>query len=168
MLVHGRDDLYYVILLSQSAHDRKDLTGQCHAGHAADLPFHPLSLIIIIAVKPGMAVNGDFFLLADVIESTSRALQPNSEKAIEKLVNSLIDEDLTEGQLDESGLTLGDIRKIRESFIKTLKGRFHVRVKYPGNDELLSPAEQAATQTAVAQPNLPADVAPVPLKEEMS
>ncbi|MCB8926375.1 MAG: HDIG domain-containing protein [Ardenticatenaceae bacterium] len=107
-------------------------------------------------------------MLADVIESTSRALQPNSEKAIEKLVNSLIDEDLTEGQLDESGLTLGDIRKIRESFIKTLKGRFHVRVKYPGNDELLSPAEQAATQTAVAQPNLPADVAPVPLKEEMS
>ncbi|MCP4415638.1 MAG: HDIG domain-containing protein [Chloroflexi bacterium] len=76
-------------------------------------------------------------LLADAIESTSRALQPNSEKAIEKLVNSLIDEDLTDGQLDESGLTLGDIRLIRESFIKTLKGRFHVRIKYPGNEALL-------------------------------
>lgn len=75
-------------------------------------------------------------MLADVIESTSRALQPNSEKAIEKLVNTLIDEDLTEGQLDDSGLTLGDIRQIRASFIKTLKGRFHVRVKYPGNEEL--------------------------------
>jgi len=75
-------------------------------------------------------------MLADAIESTSRALQPNSEKAIEKLVNTLIDEDLTEGQLDESGLTLGDIHLIRASFIKTLKGRFHVRVKYPGNEEL--------------------------------
>jgi putative nucleotidyltransferase with HDIG domain len=107
-------------------------------------------------------------MLADVIESTSRALQPNSEKAIEKLVNSLIDEDLTEGQLDESGLTLGDIRKIRESFIKTLKGRFHVRVKYPGNDELLSPDEQAGVETAVAQTNLPADVAPLPLSEELT
>ena len=85
-------------------------------------------------------------MLADVIESTSRALQPNSEKAIEKLVNSLIDEDLTNGQLDESSLTLGDIRMIRESFIKTLKGRFHVRVKYPGNDSLLSADEQIPTE----------------------
>lgn len=97
-------------------------------------------------------------MLADVIESTSRALQPNSEKAIEKLVNSLIDEDLTDGQLDKSGLTLGDIRLIRESFIKTLKGRFHVRVKYPGNDAILSPEEQAVVETAVAAPRLPADV----------
>ena len=106
-------------------------------------------------------------MLADVIESTSRALQPNSEKAIEKLVNSLIDEDLTEGQLDESGLTLGDIRLIRDSFIKTLKGRFHVRVKYPGNDALLSPDEQAVVETAVAQPRLPADVSPTQLSKDV-
>ncbi len=92
-------------------------------------------------------------MLADVIESTSRALQPNSEKAIEKLVNSLIDEDLTDGQLDESGLTLGDIRQIRESFIQTLKGRFHVRVKYPGNEDLLLVQDQAGIETAVSQPN---------------
>lgn len=76
-------------------------------------------------------------LMADAIESTSRALQPDTPRAIEKLVNTLIDEDLAEGQLDESGLTLGDIRLIRASFIKTLKGRFHVRVKYPGNEELV-------------------------------
>ena len=76
-------------------------------------------------------------LLADAIESTSRALQPDTPRAIEKLVNSLIDEDMTQGQLDESGLTMGDIQKIRASFIKTLKGRFHVRVKYPGNEELM-------------------------------
>lgn len=107
-------------------------------------------------------------MLADVIESTSRALQPNSEKAIEKLVNSLVDEDLTEGQLDESGLTLGDIRLIRESFIKTLKGRFHVRVKYPGNEELLSADEQAVVETAVSQPRLPADVVPSTLSEDLT
>ncbi|MCP4360783.1 MAG: HDIG domain-containing protein [Chloroflexi bacterium] len=75
-------------------------------------------------------------MLADATESASRALQPNTVKDIEKLVNTLIDEDLTAGQLDESGLTLGDISLIRASFIKTLKGRFHVRVRYPGNEEL--------------------------------
>jgi putative nucleotidyltransferase with HDIG domain len=77
-------------------------------------------------------------MLADAVESTSRALQPNSEREIEKLVNTLIDEDVTEGQLNESGLTMGDISKIRASFIKTIKGRFHVRVKYPGNDEMMA------------------------------
>lgn len=83
-------------------------------------------------------------LLADAVESTSRALQPDTPKAIEKLVNSLIDEDMTQGQLDDSGLTMGDIQKIRASFIKTLKGRFHVRVKYPGNEELMVSSSQPA------------------------
>jgi cyclic-di-AMP phosphodiesterase PgpH len=80
-------------------------------------------------------------LMADAIESTSRALQPDNPKGIEKLVNSLIDEDLMGGQLDDSGLTMGDIHLIRQSFIKTLKGRFHVRVKYPGNEELLGESD---------------------------
>lgn len=78
-------------------------------------------------------------MLADAVESTSRALQPHTEKEIEKLVNTLIDEDLTEGQLDDSGLTLGDIHMIRASFIKTLKGRFHVRTRYPGNEAMQIP-----------------------------
>ncbi|MEM7332192.1 MAG: HDIG domain-containing metalloprotein [Chloroflexota bacterium] len=94
-------------------------------------------------------------LMADAIESASRALQPDTPKAIEKLVNSLIDDDLADGQLDESGLTLGDIRKIRASFIKTLKGRFHVRVKYPGNDELMAdqPAETPPAPEPIAETN---------------
>jgi cyclic-di-AMP phosphodiesterase PgpH len=75
--------------------------------------------------------------LADSIEATSSALRPNTEAAIEKLVGTIIDEHLREGQLDRSGLTLGDINRLRESFIETLKGRFHVRVRYPGNDQLV-------------------------------
>jgi membrane-associated HD superfamily phosphohydrolase len=74
-------------------------------------------------------------MLADAVEATSTAVRPDSEKAIEKLVNSIIDSDLTDGQLDDSGLTLGDVHLIRASFIETLKGRYHVRVRYPGNEE---------------------------------
>lgn len=75
-------------------------------------------------------------MLADSVEATSSALRPSSEKDIEKLVNTIVDEHITEGQLNHSGLTLGDIRVVRASFIETLKGRFHVRVRYPGYEEL--------------------------------
>jgi hypothetical protein len=34
-------------------------------------------------------------------------------------------------------LSLGDIEQLRVSFIETLKGRYHVRVQYPGNELLL-------------------------------
>ncbi|MCB8945625.1 MAG: HDIG domain-containing protein [Ardenticatenaceae bacterium] len=95
-------------------------------------------------------------MMADAIEATSTALRPDSEKAIEKLVNSIIDSDLTDGQLDESGLTLGDIKLIRASFIETLKGRYHVRVKYPGNEELeVDDGQAAAVQTDGAISGLP-------------
>jgi cyclic-di-AMP phosphodiesterase PgpH len=86
-------------------------------------------------------------MMADAIEATSSALRPNSEKAIEKLVTSIIQEDLREGQLNDSGLTLGDVQAIRESFIETLKGRFHARVRYPGNEAL----EEGEASEEVAQ-----------------
>jgi putative nucleotidyltransferase with HDIG domain len=77
-------------------------------------------------------------MLADAIDATSTAVRPNTEKAIEKLVNSIIEDDILEGQLNSSGLSLGDIDQLRVSFIETLKGRFHVRIQYPGNELLLA------------------------------
>jgi cyclic-di-AMP phosphodiesterase PgpH len=78
-------------------------------------------------------------MLADAVEATSSALRPDTSSAIIKLVNSIVDDDVMEGQLNNSGLSLGDIEKIRASFIETLKGRFHLRVKYPGNELLEAP-----------------------------
>ncbi len=74
--------------------------------------------------------------LADSVEATSSALRPSTEDEIEKLVKTIVDEHVKEGQLDDSGLTLGDVRLIKASFIETVKGRFHMRVKYPGNEEI--------------------------------
>ncbi|MEM7116862.1 MAG: HDIG domain-containing metalloprotein [Chloroflexota bacterium] len=88
-----------------------------------------------IGPRPRSRESG-IVMMADAVEATSSAIRPNTERGIEKLVNSIITEDLTTGQLNDSGLTLGDIEVIRASFIETLHGRFHVRVKYPGNEEL--------------------------------
>lgn len=76
-------------------------------------------------------------LLADTVEAASSALRPSTIAEIEKLVNSLVDNHLKAGQLDDSGLTLGDLQQIRSSFIETLQGRFHVRVQYPGNEQMM-------------------------------
>ncbi len=93
-------------------------------------------------------------MMADAIEATSSAVHPNTPAAIEKLVDSIVDEDIMEGQLNDSGLSLGDIERIRSSFIETLKGRFHVRVKYPGN-ELLEAAQAPAAALPAPQVEAP-------------
>ncbi len=71
-------------------------------------------------------------LLADSCEAASTALQSRSGEEIEGLVNRVINDIVLQGELDESGLTLGDIQEIKTSFAETLHGRFHVRPKYPG------------------------------------
>jgi len=103
-------------------------------------------------------------MLADAIEATSSALRPNSEKAIEKLVSSIVGNHLSEGQLDDSGLTLGDVKTIQDSFVKTIKGRFHMRVKYPGNEELTEEneaSEQGKANETVAISETP-PLSPLP------
>lgn len=87
--------------------------------------------------RPGTRESA-IVMLADSIDATATAVRPNTEKAIEKLVNTIVEEDLLDGQLNNSGLSMGDIEQIRASFIETLKGRYHVRVQYPGNELLTS------------------------------
>ena len=38
-------------------------------------------------------------------------------------------------QLSDSDLTLGEIEKVVQSFINTLQGVYHERIKYPKMDE---------------------------------
>ena len=89
-------------------------------------------------------------MLSDAIDATAVAIRPNTEAGIIALVSKTIDDHVQENQLNDSGLTLGDIQRLRESFIETLKGRFHVRVRYPGNEELVAAANEAQTIPAVS------------------
>ena len=50
---------------------------------------------------------------------------------IRGLVTRIIDERVQEGQLDQCGLTLQELAKIREAFIPVLTAIFHVRAPYP-------------------------------------
>lgn len=105
-------------------------------------------------------------LLADSVDAASVALRPNTEEAIVRLVNKIVDDHLNDAQLDNSGLTLGDIYQIRLSFVETLKGRFHVRVRYPGNEEIDAPPVQGALPAGASLENVPV-VSTVPVSNPL-
>jgi putative nucleotidyltransferase with HDIG domain len=70
-------------------------------------------------------------MVADAVESASRALSDPTPARLEGLVSDLVEKRLRDGQFDECGLTLREIAEIRDSLIKSLIGIYHGRVKYP-------------------------------------
>jgi membrane-associated HD superfamily phosphohydrolase len=70
-------------------------------------------------------------MLADSTEAVIRASEDRSTERINQLVDEVIAERVSEGQLDESDLTLRDLRTIAESFKTTMRAVYHPRVQYP-------------------------------------
>lgn len=73
-------------------------------------------------------------MLADAVESTSRALDDPAPSSLRKLVHELLMKRLLDGQFDDSGLTLTELHIIEESLCKSLIALFHARIKYPEQD----------------------------------
>jgi cyclic-di-AMP phosphodiesterase PgpH len=70
-------------------------------------------------------------LLADSIEAASRTLVDPTPSRIQGLVQKIIQNAFSDGQLDQCDLTLKDLTLISSSFIKILNGIFHHRIEYP-------------------------------------
>lgn len=69
-------------------------------------------------------------MMADSCESAIRAVMPKSNTDIAKLVHRIIEDKRNKGQLDDSMLTLNDLRKIEATFIDIFRGLFHPRIDY--------------------------------------
>jgi putative nucleotidyltransferase with HDIG domain len=74
-------------------------------------------------------------MLADGTEAMVRASEDRSPDRIDELVEQVISERQGEGELDESNLTLRELRVIAESFKQTLRGVYHPRIAYPAPTE---------------------------------
>ena len=70
-------------------------------------------------------------MLADAVGSASRSLEEPTPSRIRSLVTRIIEERVHQGQLDECGLTLQDLARVREAFYPVLTATFHVRTPYP-------------------------------------
>lgn len=70
-------------------------------------------------------------MLADSAESAARTLVDPTPARIENLVREVAENKLDDGQFDESGLTLRELRTIERTMVKSLTAVYHGRVKYP-------------------------------------
>ena len=70
-------------------------------------------------------------MLADTVESASRALRDPAPSRIEGLVKTVTKKKMDDGQFDECQITIEQLNSIEESLIKSLNAMYHARVKYP-------------------------------------
>jgi putative nucleotidyltransferase with HDIG domain len=81
-------------------------------------------------------------MLADSAEARVRGAEPKSVEEMERIIGESIKARLDAGQLDESDLTLRDLKEIQAAFLSVLKGVFHPRVKYPEPVKVKGPGGQ--------------------------
>ncbi len=85
--------------------------------------------------KPQTKETG-IVMLADAVEASTRTIEEPSPQKLENKIRDVIRSRFMEGELDECELTLKDLTKIKESFLKILLGIHHHRIKYPDKNQL--------------------------------
>jgi hypothetical protein len=83
-------------------------------------------------------------MLADSIESASRSMEKPTVQKIEQMINGIIDQRIMDHQLDDSGLSLTELRIMAASFRTTLTNMLHSRIAYP---------KQPTTEVATGRPS---------------
>lgn len=102
-------------------------------------------------------------MLADSVEAAVRSMNDKTEAKIEALIRKIIKDKLDDGQLDNCQLTLNDLDKIANSFMRVLSGYFHAREQYPEikdalmgannvNNKEINELSEAAGTDAVGRP----------------
>lgn len=84
-------------------------------------------------------------LLADSVEAASRSMKSTEYKELEAMIERVINRKIIDNQLDESDITLNDIRLISDSLLQVLSSMCHSRIEYPEDyNEEKSPILKAA------------------------
>jgi putative nucleotidyltransferase with HDIG domain len=73
-------------------------------------------------------------MLVDSIEAGARTVEPPTRDKFLEMVQRVIFVKMQQGQLDESGLTISDIRTLALQITEALVNAYHKRVRYPWQD----------------------------------
>ena len=72
-------------------------------------------------------------MMADSVEAATRSLPEKNTEKISTLVNSIIQNQMNNGQFDNAYITLKEIGLIKKIFIKKLQNIHHSRIEYPSS-----------------------------------
>lgn len=127
---HGDSLVYYFYRKAQEQQNKQE--GEAEEGHISD------EEVVEVDRKnfsyPGpvpQTRESGIISLADAVESASRSLEKPNPTKIRALVDDIVLSRIKDGQLDDCGLTLNDVKVIREVFSKTLRSMLHTRIAYP-------------------------------------
>jgi len=113
---HGTSVIYYFYQKSLEASDNPDTLNEDNFRYPGPKPRSRETAIT---------------LLADSVEGATRALDDPNPKNIDDTVRKIVNNKFIDGQLDDCPLTLKEIDKISETFIRILTAMYHGRIKYP-------------------------------------
>lgn len=82
--------------------------------------------------KPGSKETA-IVMLADACESAVRALKNPTVAAVEERIDKIIQQRVEDGQFDNCPITFQDIYKIKQTFVRVLRGIQHNRIEYQQN-----------------------------------
>ena len=80
--------------------------------------------------KPSTKESG-IVSLADPIEAIVRTLSEPTPASMERIIESVVEDRIRDGQLDDCNLTMREIRQIKDAFLRILLSMFHSRITYP-------------------------------------
>ncbi|HMJ05022.1 MAG TPA: HDIG domain-containing protein [Chthoniobacterales bacterium] len=156
---HGTSLVYYFYKRALQQHEDARAGGKIMNMREGDVPEVKEESFRYAGPKP-QTKESAIISLADMVESASRSLEKPTPQKIEQLVTDLIAQRIADRQLDESDLTLSELRIIAERFRFTLMTMLHTRIAYPKQetktsalrDESMRPDVMAATKKPETAP----------------
>ncbi len=94
------------------------------------------------------SVETALVMLADGCEAYVRSQNPETDEALRVLIKDMVDKRVALGQLNNTELTLRDLKVIVDSFTTTLKGTYHARVDYPDDEKPAASEIQTSSDDA--------------------
>jgi len=70
-------------------------------------------------------------MMADSVEAASRSLSKIDQDTIGELVESIINDQMSEGQFDNANINFNDVTEVKAIFKDKLLNIYHARIKYP-------------------------------------
>ncbi len=80
--------------------------------------------------KPNTREAG-IIMLADKVEAACRTIREPSEERFRAMIQAIINNVMSDGQLEECPITLKELYRIADAFVAVLLGIYHHRVEYP-------------------------------------